>query len=601
MCVPCVRSQADVTAGISRSVTLLWCKECGRYLQPPRHWVKADPESRELLTFCVKRLRGLNTRAGGGGGGAAGSVRLVDAAFVWTEPHSRRLKVKLTVQGEVLSGAVLQQTFVVEYVIETHMCPDCARRAANPDTWTACVQVRQHVAHKRTFLFLEQVILRHGAADACVTVRDINEGVDFFFGNRAHAQRFVDFLQGAVPVRYRADKQLVSHDIHTSSYNYKYTFSVEIAPPCRDDLVCLPHRTSQALGGLGPLALVTRVGGGITVTDPTTARSVTLDAPSYWRSPFKALFTSRQLVEYVVLDVEEEQQGRYSGGASVAASLVAGGGKGGGSSRLCGGSGTPAAAAAPSTVAGSAYGPGTVATSTARYATAELQLARSSDFGRNDTTFFARTHLGRLLKPGDIALGYDLAGSNATSLDYDALVARGGRVPDVVLVRKSYEDKRARRRQRRAAGASGAGGSRPWQLKRLPMEVADEGAGPRGRNEAAEAADRERFLEELEEDPDMRARVNLYRAPGGEEAAAAGGGAGARSAAARGPRPLPGIGEEEDDDAALDTEDDDDDDDVPQVPLDELLDDLEALELDERGAVVRPGGGGRGGGAAMEE
>lgn len=433
MCVPCVRSQADVTAGISRAVTLLWCKECGRYLQPPRHWVRAEPESRELLTFCVKRLRGLGNRAG--------SVRLVDAAFVWTEPHSRRLKAKLTVQGEVLSGAVLQQTFVVEYTVEPHMCPDCARRAANPDTWTACVQVRQHVSHKRTFLFLEQIILRQGAADACVNVRDIHEGVDFFFANRAHAQRFVDFLQGAVPCRFRADKQLVSHDIHTSSYNYKYTFSVEIAPPCRDDLVCLPAKTAAALGGLGPLVLVTRVTGGITLTDPQTARSVTLDGPSYWRAPFKALFTSRQLVEYVVLDVEEEGYGG-GGGGSVAPSVVGGASARGGSKS--GGKGGPGSVA-PSGAA-SAYGPGTVATSTSRFAVAELQVARQSDLGRNDTVFFVRTHLGRLFQPGDVALGYDLAGSNATSLDYDALVAKGGRVPDVVLVRKSYEEKRARRR-----------------------------------------------------------------------------------------------------------------------------------------------------------
>jgi hypothetical protein len=40
-------------------------------------------------------------------------------------------------------------------------------------------------------------------------------------------------LQGVVPARFRSDKQLVSHDIHTSTYNYKYTFSVEIAPVCK--------------------------------------------------------------------------------------------------------------------------------------------------------------------------------------------------------------------------------------------------------------------------------------------------------------------------------------------------------------------------------
>lgn len=70
--------------------------------QPPKAWVRADLESKELLTFCVKKVKGL------------AKVKLVDAAFIWTEPHSRRLKLKLTVQAEVLNGAILQQTFVVE-------------------------------------------------------------------------------------------------------------------------------------------------------------------------------------------------------------------------------------------------------------------------------------------------------------------------------------------------------------------------------------------------------------------------------------------------------------------------------------------------------
>ena len=136
----------------------------------------------------------------------------MDAGFIWTEPHSMRLKVKLTVQGEVLNGAILQQvraqragqgaqrsgeggpapgshesgvragvmrgfagggappagllpwlevarrqgsadplalppllrlqSFVVEFVVERHMCPQCNRANANPNSWVACVQAR---------------------------------------------------------------------------------------------------------------------------------------------------------------------------------------------------------------------------------------------------------------------------------------------------------------------------------------------------------------------------------------------------------------------------------------------------------------------------
>ena len=63
----------------------------------------------------------------------------------------------------------------------------------------------------------------------CSTV----QGVDFFFNSKAHALKFVDFLSSVVPLRFRNDKQLVSHKEHTSTYNYKYTFSTEIVPICK--------------------------------------------------------------------------------------------------------------------------------------------------------------------------------------------------------------------------------------------------------------------------------------------------------------------------------------------------------------------------------
>lgn len=63
-------------------------------------------------------------------------------------------------------------------------------------------QVRQHVPHKRTFFYLEQLIIRHGADEQCLKIKDIHEGVDFYMANRAHGSKFVDFLQSVVPIRY---------------------------------------------------------------------------------------------------------------------------------------------------------------------------------------------------------------------------------------------------------------------------------------------------------------------------------------------------------------------------------------------------------------
>ena len=48
-------------------------------------------------------------------------------------------QVKLTVQGEVANtSTILQQTFVVEYVVNNQMCDDCHRVEAK-DTWNASV------------------------------------------------------------------------------------------------------------------------------------------------------------------------------------------------------------------------------------------------------------------------------------------------------------------------------------------------------------------------------------------------------------------------------------------------------------------------------
>ena len=48
--------------------------------------------------------------------------------------------MKLTVQKELEVGAVLQQQFIVEYLVNHQMCSDCHRIEAK-DYWRAIVQV----------------------------------------------------------------------------------------------------------------------------------------------------------------------------------------------------------------------------------------------------------------------------------------------------------------------------------------------------------------------------------------------------------------------------------------------------------------------------
>lgn len=84
--------------------------------------------------------------------------------------HNVILQVKLTVQGEVIGGTVLQQTFIVEFNIQHQMCDACHRSEAQ-DYWRALVQVRQRANNRKTFYYLEQLILKHKAHENTLGIK----------------------------------------------------------------------------------------------------------------------------------------------------------------------------------------------------------------------------------------------------------------------------------------------------------------------------------------------------------------------------------------------------------------------------------------------
>jgi len=422
----------DISEGIQREATLHICRDCERWLQPPAHWISAAPESRELLALCLRKLRGLS------------KVRIIDASFIWTEPHSRRVKVKITIQQEAFQGTILQQTFEVEYVVAYHQCPDCAK-SFTANTWRAVVQVRQKVPHKRTFLYLEQLILKHSAHKDTINIKEVKDGLDFYYSQRNHAEKFVDFLTSVAPVKSKKSQELISVDIHTSTKSYKFSFSVELVPICKDDLVALPIKLAKQIGNISPLTLCYRVGTSINLIDPSTLQTADVSTPIYWRSPFTSLADVQELVEFIVMDIEP------------------------------------------------------VGPEKGRFVLAEATVARSSDLGVNDRTYYTRTHLGGVLHPGDTVMGYHLTGTNFNNPQFEALEesnAHASSIPDVVLVKKFYARKKKSK-------------SRNWRLKRMNKEEGE--MLPRKQDQEKMERDFEMFLRDVEEDVELRNTVALYK------------------------------------------------------------------------------------------
>lgn len=167
------------------------------------------------------------------------------------------------------------------------------------------VQVRQHAEHKRTFLFLEQLILKHELSQKLLNVVERPDGLDFHFPNKQSALHFSDFCQSRFPCTCKQGKQLVSHDASSNTYFHKYTISLTLAPVCKDDLVYLDKKQARSqLGGFSSLAVCTRVAAaGIALCDPFTGRTVNLSVEKYWKNPFSSLCTRKHLTSFLVLDV----------------------------------------------------------------------------------------------------------------------------------------------------------------------------------------------------------------------------------------------------------------------------------------------------------
>ena len=190
------------------------------------------------------------------------------------------------------------------------------------------------------------------------------------------------------PTHVKKSSELISMDIHTSKKQYKFTYSVEIVPLCKDDLLALPLKLAKSIGNIAPLALVHRVGTTVQVVDPSTLQTADISPKEYWHTPFNNLADVKDLQEFIILDVEP------------------------------------------------------LGTQNGHFVLAEATVSPANDM---DTTFFVRTHLGNVLHPGDEVLGYHLTGTNFNNEQFEALEASkqyASTIPDVVLVKKFYARKK---------------------------------------------------------------------------------------------------------------------------------------------------------------
>ena len=396
-CSTCLAQNFDLHDRLQRGpsgahqITIHQCRECRRFAKTPKFYQHAAPESPELLAICLQHIPALSSSS---------DLHLVDAAWIWTEPHSMRFKLRLTVRT-ILQNVPVQQRVQVELHNRFQQCPDCNREFTNR-TWHARVQLRQRRPdEKKGLAVLEQALAKNETLRKHVLKLDTTkDGLDFYFLTLAHAQALVSYLSKVAALRTKTSQKLVSEDNHNNTANMKYTILCELVPLCKHDLVLLDKSVRHRLSGT--LALVTKVSGGglqfVPAAAERTLAMVDVGPEAYYKAEkaYRVVGTPKRAVRFVVLDVElveggQQQQPIYAGPQS----------------------------------------------GVSKYAMADVQVVREADLGvRDDGVLHCVTHLGHLLQAGDVVLGYDLT---TTSLlldgDEDAL-HHGYVVPDVVLFQK---------------------------------------------------------------------------------------------------------------------------------------------------------------------
>lgn len=434
ICLTCISKKNDITDGIPRQLNIQWCRYCRKYFGS--QWILCDRESKDLLGICLKKITGLKF------------MRLVDAHFLWSEAHSKRLKIRLTVQKEISGQVTLEQTFDIEFTEIYTQCDEC-KKEFTPHTWKAMVQVRQKAESKKTFLYLEQLLIRNGMHKKCIKIESMPEGMDFYFRSKSHAQAFLDFVASLFPSIRRESKELVSHNSHENTYNYKYTYYLELPRVCKDDLVILPKRLCrEVVGGANALAVCYKVGTRIHLFDPVTFKIFELNANVWFNfdSDIKVIPFASNQSEFYVVDIYQDTDRKHSFTNSFSNIEV-------------------------------------------RFA--HLLVRRASD----SQEFTCITQLGHILKHGDTVQGYDM-----TALNCEELVNLDNQkyLPDVLIMRKTYPKGDRIWKLKRL------------EVEEGKLDVKNPS---RKQKQAVKEGDRDLkdFCEEIEQNKVIRAKINLYR------------------------------------------------------------------------------------------
>lgn len=285
MCDRCIVNQANITTKIKTTSVIESCRGCERYFVPPKSFKEFAWGSQDLLIFCLGRNKTIK------------KLDIVDSNFIYTEEHSQRMQIEVKIKDEGIL-----HTVVLKYVIRNKQCGDCMR-AESKQFWNSVVQVRQHPSSSRTFLYLEQLIKIHRAHLNTSNIKDRKDGIDFYFTNKNYAIKFTKFIENFYGVKVKESGRLISEDRKNNTTNMKSTFSCQLLPFCKDDLVAINNK----------LNLVNKVNSSVEFIEIESGNKKIVSNKQFFgnESKYVKLLSSKDATEYDVILCYKNKEGYY--------------------------------------------------------------------------------------------------------------------------------------------------------------------------------------------------------------------------------------------------------------------------------------------------
>lgn len=298
MCRKCLSLNINITNSIKTTQIIEYCKSCERYFLQPR-WESFQWGSKELLGMLLSRVKELK------------NMTLINSKYLFTEENSKKILIEVEIE-QIIENNFVRGTLQIKFSRYNKQCPDCQNYEAN-NFWNTVVQLRHKMNSKRTLLYIDQMCLKQRMYDNTIDVKEIKGGYDYYFSSKNTAIKFVRFIESIIGCKIIESTRLLSLDTKSNKTKNKNTYSINVLPFTKDDLVFISKKMSKTKN-ISNYLLVLKVTTKIQLIDPITCKIIEISSDFYWKNKdeFQVVMTSKYLINMKVINIEKNNfKGNY--------------------------------------------------------------------------------------------------------------------------------------------------------------------------------------------------------------------------------------------------------------------------------------------------